>query len=480
VSASAAAIALAIPRAAWQGTRNQLSRWGVGLILLLVVGMPLALWLLADAKKALGSLAAICVVLLLGGWMALCANVMQQNHPLLARLLPGQVRRLRLTLVLVWSLLVLLGFGLSLRLVGNAAPLGLPLAALLLLLGGAMRWPLLWALMWLPGLAPVFLKWAPVAAVWGVWLGGARQQPWLTLMLTLLAGAWLLARMVQDGGPQHEQRYRKMLTWRKAFQMQRQTNLDWQPGSLFDRLQRFTRSAYLAVLARQSRQPRPGLGRAALVLGPQAHWSGHLTQLPVLLIVVLLVVSGLWFSGIMARGGDRAAQSLGHVAFGALAYLMSVLQQMRVAMVATSQEQGLLMLAPGLPRGTALNRQLALRLMGQFLLQWVLVFGLLALLLSAWPPALPALLAFALVALPTALWLWTDWSRAKIPGSLHIALFYLLPMCGGGLGMVALQQGWITPARLVLLVLGISAPLAGWRWRRSVTSPMAFPAGRRG
>ena len=470
--------ALAVPRAALQATGNRFGRLGLALLLLLLLGVPLSLGLAVHARAGFISLAALGFVIVMSGWMGLCSSVLQQNHPQLARLLPAHVARLRGTLIAGWLLLVGAGVLGSLALRGGPLAFGLPVAALSLLLAGALRWPLLWVLMWLPGLSPLLLREPVLRSLWDALLALGGAQPWLTLAVALLLGLAALARMIGDGGPAHEARYRRMLTWRKAFRLQGQTNLDWRQGSLLDRAQALTRGVYLRVLHRHTARPRPGFGRFALVLGPQGHWAGHLGALPVLVGIVCAVVAGLWLAGMTGRGGARAAEGLGNAGFGGLSYLMSVLQQTRAAMISTRQEQGLLCLLPGLPRGAALNRRLALWLMGQFLLQWALVFGLLALILGAWPQTYPTLFAFALAALPAGLWLWTDWSRAQAPTGLPIGLLYLLPMLLGALGMYALRAGWLTPAALALCVLGPTLPLAWWRWQRALRAPMALPAGR--
>ncbi|HEY8977069.1 MAG TPA: hypothetical protein VIN75_22830, partial [Burkholderiaceae bacterium] len=146
--------------------------------------------------------------LVVAAWAMLVGNVLQQNHPTMARLVPGHVVRLRAALVAAWALLVLAaaagpGFAFGAPLVW-ACETGLALAVLT----AALRWPVLWAIgLVAPFVAPRLLATHEadqlVEALHATWL----REDWLLTAVVLTAGALVMVGVVRSGGSRHRAGY---------------------------------------------------------------------------------------------------------------------------------------------------------------------------------------------------------------------------------------------------------------------------------
>ncbi len=452
--------------AAWQGARHRSSRWFLlALLALLGAGLPLGLWIGIGSGAALAALLSSALLLLIGAWLALVNSLLLQNTPVLARLVPGHVAGLRRSLQGVWLGLAGGGFLLSALLREGPLSAGLPLAGGLLALAACMRWPLLWALGWLPFVAlPWLLRLPPVQAA----LAMLRDTPaaqWLLAALCLLLGAWLLQRLLQDGDARHERAYQRRKAWQQAAAQVPQRQLGTTPGWLAQRQLALQLRLYRADLERALRQGSSrGLTGLKLALGLSAHWSAQLMSLAIFFGVALLVMLLLSLIGVL----DQAAAGLGNISFGMLAVCLAAIQQQRLAMAQRRPELGLLRLAPGLPRGAAANRALALRLMAGHVGLCLLGFGLLALLLP-WPATHQQLLAFGLVALLSGLALWGNWS-ALTPGC-SASLLFALPMGAAVLLWLGLKFGWFGLGPLLLAGAAFALLAGPLCWRRAVRSP---------
>lgn len=472
---------LTAPRAAWQGLRNVANRpaWLLGLAL--VAALPAVLLAMGWQRAALSALVATGLVAVAGAWMALVYSVLQQNHPQLARVVPGHVAGLRRGLWACWFLVGAVAGLISAWHQGTPLAYGTPTLMLMLVLAWTARWPLLWALIWVPAtLAPVLLRYDWAQAAWQAVATPAGQHPWLALLSVLALGGWMLGHLVREGGAGHVKQYRTRQAWRQSVREPGRMNTEWAAGSLIGRFRQVQGRFYGWVLARRLAHGRGGVGRLLLGLGPQAHWSGQTAQMLIFLaifVTALLGVLGLQLIGVIPPRAQISG--LGNVAFGAVAYTASVAIAMYNALTTRRDEQALQMLAPGGPRGPALNRDLARALLRQFLLQFLLVFGAVALVLQRWSDAQDQLLSFGLATLPVGFWLWRDWSRARAGKSMVQALCVMLPMAGGGLGLLALHQQWLGRGGLALLWLGFTLVFGFWRWRLMMLAPAAIPAGRR-
>lgn len=491
-AATRLAASAALLRAAQHGLLNSLPRWARWASLLLLLGAPLALgaWLGGAVGRGVGLALAVVVALCL--WALLCYSLQEQNRPQLARLLPGHVAALRHTLVGGWLLVVAAMLPLSWALTGSPWSYTGFTAGVMLMLALVARWPLLWLVIWLPGSALPWLARQPLLrepmAELQFWL---HAHPLPALCLGLLAGALLLRSTLGDGDAAHRQRHQQRQIWRELSRNQGSHRSVWRQGSLWDRMQGFGRSAYLRLLQRPlpaHAQGRQRFARMALAMGPQAHWSGQLMQLPYVWTVLLVMglLTGLITSPFTSPFGrpiepsTPAFQGLGHLSFGALFYLLSVLQQTQGALAQTRHEQGLARLLPGMPQQAELNRRLLQLLSVQYLLHWALVWAPLAMMLWQVPAAHDQLLAFALASLLAGVTLWRNWARWPQRAVLGMVLHYLVPPLLGALAWLALHRGWLNDATLALGLLGGLLLLGAWVWPRLLRAPAAWPTGRAG
>jgi hypothetical protein len=470
----------AIARASWWGLRNQKYAWLWAVLAALAVAAPIVAWFTLSDLYAGIVLGAVTSSVLVGGYMALIQSLLRQNQPQLARLLPGQVRALRQSALLIWLVAAALSAAGSLWRYGTPLAVSLPLLLAMLVVAWAMRHPLIWAFIWVP--LPVLGALGRTPLLNQAWQT-LQAHPWMTWLVAVVVGGALLCRVFGDGDEAHQKRFRRQQTWRASARAQKPVGLIWPAGSFFDRLQRLARWGYIESLLRQSARASGGpvsTSRALLVLGPQAHWATLLAQLALMLGIFALIVPLIEIFGLHPHDAKHGLGSYTGLTFGTVAYVMGLVQSMRVAVYNTRHEQALLSLAPGMPRGRALNHAIATRLMLQFLLLWGLVGCGEYLLLGDTLPAYRQLLSAALGSLPVGLWLWSDWSRAKAMHGGQVALLYVLPALLSILLLSLLVSGWIDMLPLTLLELALLVPLAWWRWRRALNAPSAFPAGRLG
>ena len=473
---------MTVGRAAWQGLRNQTHSllWALALALILLV--PGGLWMTLGEQFGKGALASIAAMVLIGIYVAVIQSLLRQNHPHLARLVPDHVHALQRSALLIWLVGAVLSAAISLWQFGNPLSASLPVLLLMLTTAWALRHPLLWAFMWVPFPFIGWLSKIPaLSQAWQALWVQAQTHPWLALMLLLAAGGMLLIQLFGHGDEAHQRRFRRQQTWRAAAKAQKPVTLNWPAGSFFDRLQRLARLGYTEALRRASASPARGPvrhSRALLVLGPQSHWATHLAQLALMIcIFALIALFAQVFEVRHSSTGHEVGSYTGFI-FGTVAYVMSVVQGMRVALYNTRHEQALLSLVPGMARGRVLNRAIAARLMLQFLLLWSLVSLVQFLLVGSALLTHRQLLSAAMASLPMGVWLWSDWSRAKALQGGQLAMLYLLPALLSILLLALLSAGWIEMLPLTLLELALLAPVALWRWRLALGAPSAFPAGR--
>jgi len=442
--------------APWRQYRHLSSRWfwpalvAASLALLVVPAVwgpsEMVLWLLsAELVAWVGAL-----------WAWFVSGLLIQNEPHAARLVPGQVRTLRR---------VLLGAGVALAaavtLIGaafdHAALTFLGTVAILLALAWMVRVPALAMLGWMVPITRAQWANAPlvVAAEDGVVAGWESQPEWFVVAVAIaLAGAtwWSLRHLIQDGNARHQRNYRLRIRRRVAQRSGRAQDASWlQSGLIGDVLSGFATALYRQRLARASaRRSGSVLGRGLIGLGPKFHWSGVLGAVVVYGAIAAPLLVLVWGSGWVTAN---------HRGFGTgwplSAFALSTLTVLglgpRGALYLTRREQALLMLLPGMPRGTALNRSIARRLLAQFLACWVAALLLCVALAPALRPTArwPTTLAFA--SLPSCALLWRDWSR-----------------------WLGVTQGECAAAFVCVTLVALA-----WRWRLVRDSPAAFPVGRR-
>ncbi|MFO0124478.1 MAG: hypothetical protein ACK520_18710 [Inhella sp.] len=408
------------------------------------------------------TVASLAVVLLA---IHLLQGVLRQNHPHLARLMPGHRATLQWAVrsVLLLTAAALLGLGLAPT--PEQRPVLALVAPVVLWLGGCWglsRWmalPLLPLVtigtFWLnttTGQSKDFTFWASLACTWGVMLlalpallrrgDSAHAAQWRALRSTDAIYGAALDGSKRGAGQLGQGWVARFVVW-------------W-----FWPLRRRLDSARLPV-----RGAREALRRAQWVLVPSLHPTQQGLMLltvgtPVLLMSLLpMLMKGL-SQGLSL--GVMTALAMGTITWLLLLTLCSGLTEHW----RTRGEQALLRLAPHTPQGEALRLGWAATLRRHAVAGWVLHGGI-GLGLCAWiaPAAWPhALAAVALVApavclLPGVHWAhqapptgaWVGWSTA---GSFLAAAVVGVPAAGGPALWPLVPLAWVTGG------------FVAWRWSR--------------
>ncbi len=456
-------------RAAAQGFINPLRWWAWTGIVALYVGMPLTLQVLIGGKIGYISFFILLLWSVFGLWGMLTHSVFQQNHPTLARLMPGHVKRLRLTLLLPYLAAALAGEQLGRTLWGMQG-LGTAAVFTMCFIALGARWPLVWASTAVLGFTPLVDRLLPAPLVSTLQDGVLFLASLPGLLVATIAGAFLLSSLVQNGGAGHEASYLKA-------QSRRRTSRSGSTSSEAGWANRLCSNAYGRTFAKTLADKHDRFDRIALALGPKAHRSSNGAGIFIMVIIVLIVVISLRLNGIFDLS-EKASQGVGNSLFGLMGVLIGVVSQLHGAMIQRRHEQALVSLLPGVPRGTAFNRALGLWLMGQFLTLWALGAASLTMILVWLPGTHMALLAFITGTLPGGLMLWRDWSRAGRFSAWN-GVIMSLPTAG----MIvfsrwALENDHLGVPAFLALAVPLIAALAAWRWRVMMRAPMAWPSGR--
>jgi hypothetical protein len=464
---------------------------------------------------------------------SLCMGLMRLNHPDLARLVPQQLRGLRLATAALMVAFVATATAVSGLMAyafaagGTGAGLGLvpselagsvalrtvyPCLLILIALVGSVRTPWVFtaclvALVFLPGWTRQYPQSFPVQALHGLEQAGTALNghllaaPWplalwgaalLTLSVACPA-AWLL---MEGGGPAHRTRWLKMETAmhelrarRLGHSAQAQLSATW-AQALWGRLR-----AWPYRLSLQAGLHRAGAAqRALLMLGPGLTPGWGLLgvwALSALVWVALYVQpNGV---GPVADGAKQGVPMGAMVALFWPIWVMSVLiamalllSHMKAALTRSTAEQALLALTPQVPQGPALNRALSWRLWGHYGLAWA--GGLAPMLLGPWLWGWPAqwswgLAAAAALAFPVVS-LSPCWARLPLLNRrwhqvLGEQVFVWLSLA------LPAALWWVCAVQPMPQALGLGLSLAlgvwgwmAWRWRGMGREPGAFPVGR--
>ncbi|MDM4767112.1 hypothetical protein [Pelomonas sp. SE-A7] len=447
----------------------------------LVAAAVLALALLLVVSKgswrvAGGVIGNLILILACIAWGGLVYNLLLQNQPNSARLVPGHLARLREVMVAGWLFTSVLGAA-SLMLVGlSLMPAWLIAAWSVATLAVMIRWPLGWAVIWV----------LPLLAIWFYkkgWLAGPvellQTRPYLCMLLTLLVLPLPLVQLLRDGGGAHRNAYSRAQYWREVARegVGAQT---WDnsrlpaPLAWFSRL---NRAPYHRQLERLSASSDPSTisSRLMLGLGPAAHWTAQLSGLLMFgTIFILVCLAGLWipipFTDFLRAG------SFG-LTIGLMSALLSPLTGMGRTLVKTRHEQRLLVLLPGVPRGRELNRQLAWHWLVQFGMTWLLGLVVAVGVMAYSGASVELLLPFLLAYLLPVVVCWRDWAREPSNGRASLRLIFCV-VASALLGYVLYRLAgvpiWLYGSLQLALALGLGAV----RWRQQLAAPQALPVGR--
>lgn len=426
-------------------------------------------------------------------WVQLCTSLLMQNQVALARLVPGHVQRLRVTLLLGWVLLAGVGLVLSWAWLGSTWRIGLAWALWLLVLAWGTRVPLLWAVAWIP---LALWPWAPsegtLVLAWQAVHQGAAARPLASGGLLLLAGAALLAPLLQNGGAGHARWHGKWTAQRASARASSGAAvLHGHPGAhdaggLAARLaQQWRRPARWAMDRAHQRAlaaPADVLPRLLLALGPGAQ-AGVQAMTVLVYAAVYVVLAGL-FRAAIALGWLPPAESmpgLGNASFAALAFSLSLLQQTQVAVARTAAERALLSLAPGHRAQPGLPRRLVLRLLLQYQGLCAISFIVVALAMPGTAVLSQALVFWTVAALSGLALCWqvpADAAGKGRPPSASPQVF-VLPMLLAALLMLAMALGAVSLPAWLAVAAGM-AVLGGSRagWLLAHQPSLFAPAGR--
>ena len=483
--------------APWHQRRNAGGLWGIFVVVALCFSAPVVLltWSLflepgrhavlmriAAGRSAWVGLAA----LLIAGWAMLVGNVLRQNHPTIARLVPHHTGQLRLALLVAWALVSLVAAALP----GFAfdAPLGWAcgVAAALALLAACLRWPVLWLL----GIvAPFGVNWLThrygeaadfIEAIEAQW--AAHQV--LIAGVVVMAGAAVLTLLIRTGGTAHDASYQAARRLGRAVG----TGLaGGAPATLPGWWRHFGTSAvrpYARWMAHLlARGDSSVTSRLLLGLGPATHWTTRVFEAFWYLVLSVGVCAAIdWFVG---RG--MFASVLPFLCFSLLSGVCTPTLQAVSRLPQSGREQALLMLLPGVPRGTRLNRWLAWQMSLTFVvaaLCGVAVVVAFCAYADSLQPGVVAdtaggmLFALAAALLPQVAWQWRRWASMRGANGIREFLPTLMPFLLGGVAMAlrwTLGVGYLT---FGVVAMAASLLWCAWRWHRMASEPTAFPVGR--
>ncbi len=498
--------------APWHQRRNAGSMWGTAVVVFMLALAPALLfgWSLfvlwgapsgpagsapaAEIAAGIRHTAANAGLWALGAsslaaWAVAVSNLLAQNRPVLAGLVPDHPARLRVALLVAWVAMV--AFLTVIIGVRFDEPLACATVAAVgtTLLAASIRWPILWLLGCVsPVGVNLALAWPGLPHAIDVVRSHWQGQPVAIFLTLAAASAVLLVALIQSGGARHvasdEARRRRaqrfQMRWRGAQPVAVGTR-----GILDAVLTRPYHAWFGHVLARPA---SPVFERLMLGLGPGAHWIASATvvvgsALALFAGLALLEGVGLFYPPAAAFAPDALASLCAGLMIG----LLSPAIQIQARLHQSRREQALLVLLPGVQRGAAFNRRLAWQLTAHFVLAWIGALALMALCLATAhalrpevvrPLVLEMCRMFAIAAVTMVVFQWRAWSRVGAP----TALSALGPLLLGGLAAVATWggpfTGWLSLAGVTTIGAAATVAWCAMRWWRLAREPSAFPVGR--
>lgn len=476
--------------ACWQ-TFNQGSRWALWLTLACLVAVPGILVLLIQPLRWWQAPPLLGVLLLTTAWWMLANNLLQQNHPHAARLVPGHLRRLRRLFLLSWAASALVAGLLLGAVLGHVVLCIFAAAAVSLFFAWSVAWPQYAWLAWVAWF--VVMPNTPLRAAVPTVATLLTLSPAQLLLLgaAVLAAGWCSAQwLLGHGGSRHLKRYVALQRVRSLQQWGAEEVQVLPKTRFWSAVNRSFNWGYHQWLARLLAQPgSSSRARLAMVFGPSLHWStlaGNALMLGTLLLGLLVLLVPLPQAEVDSAAREGASGMTAGALLGWTGYFVGL----RSTLYTTRREQALLMLAPGLPRQAELNRWLVRHLALHHVASGGLIIGVAAIAM-AWlfggrvPGSAWAIMgSFVALALPAALvFIVSDWSRLRRPGPLAsvglmlsaIALWVgilllvtrldvpVVLFIGGGLVLLllALARAWLRTERLLPMLPAARRPARG-------------------
>jgi len=474
----------------WRQSNADSSRWArasfYGVVL---AGLGVALWFMPVVQVRIAIACTVLVLASFGLWVLLLVNLLQQNHPTSARLVPGHLRRLRQATLIAWLLIGAAQGVLAWWALAGHVPLP-PLVLAAAAVGVCAAWGQrhwLWAVALY--MAPFFVvplhlhehlapQWHALVDLW-------QLQPWGWLALGLVVLGALLVRVYGSGDASHRAAYEKrqrMLKLARSGMTGNRAGIaalgrfgEWFAWPV-DTLAASWLSRLLARAQPKQASLANVMARAELVLHGLQHWLRHGASVGLTLLCVGLGCA-LAFGLLGVASGPFFSSATFGIAFGLGIAGFNPGFALRNMLWHTRREQALLVLLPGMPQGRQLNRAVAFVQLRHFLLAWgltSLLLGGLALLtgnssvLSMSIASLP-LGVLNLTRAPATLRAPTPWTTSRPLLGFFLLNAVLWGLCAWLSGLVWLLAG---------ISLALSAALLTWRWRVLAQAPSALPAGR--
>jgi hypothetical protein len=445
-------------RAVWWAVLGSI---GVGLAIMALTYLSSGRW----RPLALGVTATLGALAL---WLTLVYGLLMQNDPTIARTVPRHLVRLREVAALSW--VAMTAWVAAMWWLAGIPPFhpllfsSLFLAALAVSARWAVGWLLIFAIPVLPG--RLLAEAVSQASFTQQWLGSAA---------IVVAGAVLCAVLLGSGDARHRRAHARRRAWRRAV-VDEQVRPGTVAGSSLGRITEWLRRPYHRLFDLAVSRPASAWRRLILGLGPHVHPAEHVAWAG---LVLGLLVAAAFTVAIVWPELTPSGMSLFGPLLGAWSTGFSPVGGTLGGLASTRREQALLMLLPGMPRGAALNRGLALRLWCRFGVAWAMV-SLLSLAAVAWfAPDLKTEAAVAVASLlPTVGLLGIDLSRMPVRSANVLARWLLMTFACPGVALLlhvtlGLGAAWVAGG-FVLASVGLLA----WRWHALGHTPQALPAGR--
>jgi hypothetical protein len=451
------------------------------LICALALAAPAAIPFGLDRDVGIGAGILLLGVLLYLWWTLLLSSAIKQNQPV-ACLVPGLHRRLVRAVLLSGAAIAVVLAALYGCAFGHFMLAFLGVALLLTISLLSQRYALLGvAIPFMGGMEERIRHWGK--DLLEPWISGVSPglvKPLLSLtglMMLALALRFALRALLPQSGD---------AGWRMQLRMMRRESMakngiaEWSAASMDTRWSRFWEVHYFATLTRASTRSCQDDPMAVVMpgLGPRVDW-GRSALFSAAVLLAMLIIRATPLGGIFSIDGALFAAWV-VMAAPMLARVFLV----PYALGRTATEQGILLLAPGMPPAPQLNRQLSRALLAGFIRAWA------ALLICAcaidWLYGVPGgdwmrTPALATLLLPPAAFLLCDYASLRaveIDGPLVLTLIGM----GGLLLVFRIARDWMAPlpwSVLALICIVLAAVLLAFRWRRMLAAPPAFPTGRR-
>ena len=471
--------------APWQQRRTEKSYGFIATIVLLLIVMGGVIGFLkgGDSQSMMKSYAALTAGSVVVFWLLQIIYMTVLNSPIHARLVPGHVRKLRQTFLAFW-LSTSVAFGLIIGLVfADFVKWSFFAAIIEVICVTSLIWPWRWLFACI-GLAP---PWWPREALLTLFRKVLHpiyvSWPILSLTFLLLPCGYIIThKLIQSGGAKHfmdTAKSRRMRLSMAPDAQGRQASLHHlgSKGTLVMNIILYPLHRYMQhLLKKPQANTAHVMARAELVFAADAHWVMQASYLLGITLVALAIGTieviqhgFVWRSEIMEGSGLVALFML---IFGASAPL-----GIKQALLRSRREQALLTLLPAMPRGTALNRLIAGRLLRQCAFAWVFSVAVATQLQYLDNFGSITVAAYAAI-LPAFALLIQDWSKLETERPLKMITYMVLMVLWAIACYEAMEWLLWPPLAVGSVSALVGAVLLAWRWRKIATFPSAFPAGR--